>query len=79
MQRTNTKNVLSAGVEPSRLGHLVPVFVVGAKLPCEGADAGNDAHKDERVGPPVRGLGVPAASGRPDVLWVTKVTGVSEK
>lgn len=48
----------------------MPVLVIGAELPGQGAEAGNHAEEDECVGLPVRGLRVPATGWGPDVLRV---------
>jgi len=66
----NLLGPVSARIEPAGLRHLVPVLIVGAELPGQSAEAGNDAEEDECVGLPVRGLCIPATGWRPDVLGI---------
>lgn len=54
--------VLSAGVEPAWLWHLVAELPLCAKLPYQGCDAEDGETEDSRVGLPVVRLGVPATS-----------------
>jgi hypothetical protein len=50
--------------------HPIPVLPVRAYTAQNQADAHDDTTHNRRVGPPVRGLCVPASGGRPDVLGV---------
>lgn len=64
-------DVLSAGEEPARLGHLVAVLALGADSPGHADDADEDEAHDGRVGLPVCGLRIPTTGRRPDVLGVS--------
>lgn len=68
-------DILSAGIEATRLGHLVAVLLLGAKLPDCGSDEEDDAAENSRVLLPVGRLSVPTTRRRPDVLGVAGVKG----
>lgn len=70
--RNQVRNVLSARVETSRLGHLVPELPLGAQFPHKRCDAEDDEAKGGSVGLPVGRLGVPTTSRRPNVLGVAR-------
>lgn len=63
-------NILSAGIEAIRLGHLVTVLLLGAKFPDCSSDEEDDTTEDSRVLLPVGRLSVPTTRRRPDVLGV---------
>jgi hypothetical protein len=64
------RNIRSARVPLPWFGLASPGLAIGAELPGDGNDASHDNAGDDGVGLPVRGLSVPATSGRPDVLGV---------
>lgn len=70
-------SLLSAGIEPARLWHLVPVFTFCTEVPYECCDAEDGETKDGCVGFPVRRLSVPATRRRPDVLGISSIVSIS--
>ena len=66
-------NILSAGIEATRLGHLVTVLQLGANLPDRSSDEEDNAAEDGRVLLPVGRLSVPTTRRRPDVLGIAGV------
>lgn len=67
------KNILSAGVEATRLGHLVAELLLGAKLPDCGSDEEDDTAEHSCVLLPVGRLSVPTTGRRPNVLGVAGI------
>ena len=64
-------DILSAGEEAVRLGHLVSVLELGAQLPDSRCDAKDNRPRNRRVFLPVGRLRIPTTGRRPDMLGIT--------
>ena len=73
MNRSDRRDLLSAGKESSLLWHPRSIFQLCTNAPCESGDAENDDADNCGIRLPILGLTIPTSCWRPDMFWITRI------